>query len=93
MNGDSSFATKRDSAIDYINYAELFGLRATDTSAIESLLEYPSTYATPHSLYSLNDVILRRVVGTRGADSPSLSIHFMESESESALFQRQRVSA
>ncbi|MFR9650501.1 MAG: amidohydrolase family protein [Rikenellaceae bacterium] len=88
LNGDSSYVVKSDSAIEYCNFAELFGLRSVDTSAIDGLLKYPSTYPTPHSLYSLNDEVLKDVVSI--GDAP-LSIHFMESEGEGELFHRRGV--
>ncbi len=87
LNGSSSFPIKARSDIEYVNFAELFGLRSVDTSAIDPLLSYPSTMATPHSLYSLNDNLLRQVVAMGDVQIP-LSIHFMESEAEAELFHR-----
>ncbi len=85
VNGASSYAVKSHSPIEYVNYAELFGLRSVDCSAVEPLLKHPSTYATPHSLYSLNDELLRRVVDLGYSQQP-LSIHLMESAAEGELF-------
>ncbi len=93
VNGESSYMVKgrgggsgSDSGIRYRNFAELFGLGCSDMGAIESLLRHESTTATPHSLYSLNDPILRDIVAHGGGDGGVLSIHFMESESEQQLY-------
>ena len=48
------------------------------------LLRHPQTSLTPHSLYSVQDAPLR-AIAARG-DAP-LSIHFMESPGEAALFE------
>ncbi len=85
-NGVSSYATKQRSTIEYYTFAELFGLATTDMSGIEPLLSYPSTSATPHSIYSLNDRLFR-AIATRG-DAP-LSIHFMESPVEGDLYNKE----
>ncbi len=87
-NGESSFATKAQSPIEYRNFAEIFGLRThslREIEGLESLLKQPHTTATPHSTYSLNDALFREVVAHSSQQSP-LSIHFMESEGEEALF-------
>ncbi len=84
VNGDSSFGVKAQSKILFRNFAELFGLRATDSSSVDGLLKYPSTSLTPHSIYSLNDALFRKVTED-GAAEP-LSIHFMESPAEAELF-------
>ncbi len=89
VNGETSYEVKgrAGAGISYRNFAELFGLRTHDMNAIEALLRHPNTEATPHSLYSLNDPILREVAHF-GDWSKPLSIHFMESESEQQLFDR-----
>ncbi len=85
INGDSSFEVKGSSSIKYKNFAELFGLRATDSSAVDGLLGSPNTTITQHSLYSLNDKLFRQVAESK--DDAPLSIHFMESPSELELFE------
>lgn len=83
VNGESSFAMKRRSPIRYHSFAELFGLRS-QIDAIEPLLSLPDTTPTPHSTYSLQDSPFRDVC--RVAGSAPLSIHFMESPDERALY-------
>lgn len=83
VNGDTSFAAKDGSAICYRSFAEVFGLNAS-TSAVRPLLRYPDTTLTPHSTYSVQDDVFREIAA-EAPDSP-LSIHFMESEDEAALF-------
>lgn len=84
VNGDSSFATKSRSGIEYRSFAEVFGLNTNSTKGAEPLTKYPNTTLTPHSTYSLNDAIFREIV-TKDEES-TLSIHFMESESEAVLY-------
>lgn len=84
VNGSSSYDVKRSSSIKYHNFAELFGLRSCDTSAVDPLLALPDTTITPHSIYSLNDELFRRVAHAE-SEAP-LSIHFMESPAEAELF-------
>ncbi|MFI3304909.1 MAG: amidohydrolase family protein [Rikenellaceae bacterium] len=84
VNGDSTFASKSRSDIMYRNFAELFGLRTNDTSAVDPLLQQPLTSATPHSTYSLNDHIFRHIA--HNGDAAPLSIHFMESPAEHELY-------
>ncbi len=84
VNGTTSYEQKSRGEMEYRNFAELFGLRAVNTSAVDELLSYPNTTITPHSIYSLNDELFRNVV-TNG-ESP-LSIHFMESAEELSLYE------
>ncbi len=84
VNGESSFETKSRSKIYFRNFAEVFGLRSIDTTAVDHLRSYPSTTITPHSTYSLNDQLLRSIAANE-VDTP-LSIHFMESPAECELF-------
>ena len=69
--------------IFYRSFAELFGLRS-DVESVEELLQHPYTTITPHSTYSLQDGPFRRSAAM--ANGAPLSIHFMESEDEQALF-------
>lgn len=84
-NGDTTFATKSHSRIAYRTFAEFFGLRASSAGHLQPLLRYPHTSLTPHSLYSVQDGPLRAIAAE--GDAP-LSIHFMESPGEAALFER-----
>ena len=65
-------------------FVEFFGLRAASAEHLLPLLRHPQTSLTPHSLYSVQDAPLR-AIAARG-DAP-LSIHFMESPGEAALFE------
>ncbi len=82
VNDDSSFEVKSRSRIAYRNFAEVFGLGA-DTSAARELLRRADTSLTPHSTYSLQDGMFREIAA-EGAGP--LSIHFMESPDEAALY-------
>ena len=83
VNGSTSFAVKGRSKIYYKSFAELFGLNSS-ASAIEHLRDLEHTSPTPHSTYSVQDAALRDVA-TMAGDNP-LSIHFMESPDEAALY-------
>jgi cytosine/adenosine deaminase-related metal-dependent hydrolase len=80
VNDDSSFEHKRHSPIRYHNFAELFGLN-TPTDAMNYLLGEKNTSLTPHSTYSLQSTSF-----AAAAASDTLSIHFMESPDEEALY-------
>ena len=83
VNGETSFAAKARSAVRYRSFAEVFGLNAS-TEAVRPLLQYPDTTLTPHSTYSIQDTVFSEVVSDAANDP--LSIHFMESDDEAALF-------
>ena len=83
VNGETSFAAKARSAVRYRSFAEVFGLNAS-TEAVRPLLQYPDTTLTPHSTYSIQDTVFSEVVSDAANDP--LSIHFMESDDETALF-------
>lgn len=83
VNGETSFAAKARSAVRYRSFAEVFGLNAS-TEAVRPLLQYPDTTLTPHSIYSIQDTVFSEVVSDAANDP--LSIHFMESDDEAALF-------
>ena len=80
VNDDSSFDHKRRSPIRYHNFAELFGLN-TPADAMNHLLGEENTSLTPHSTYSLQSASF-----AAAAQSDTLSIHFMESPDEEALY-------
>lgn len=83
VNGNSSYKIKHRSPIRYHSFAELFGLNS-QMEAITPLLSLPSTTPTPHSTYSLQDKPFREICCAAG--SAPLSIHFMESPDEKALY-------
>lgn len=83
VNGESSYAMKSQSPIRYHSFAELFGLLSS-VEAIAPLLEHPATSPTPHSTYSLQQEAFASVAAMAG-NNP-LSIHFMESPDERALY-------
>ena len=82
-NDVSAFAVKEQSPIRYRTFAEVFGLRTASIEAMEPMLKYGETSLSPHSTYSLQDEIFKRVC-CKG-DAP-LSIHFMESPGERELY-------
>lgn len=82
-NGATTFACKAQSPIRYHTFAECFGLRTRDTDHLSPLLQYPHTSLTPHSLYSVQDALFRQIA--RQGEAP-LSIHFLESPAEKALY-------
>ena len=83
VNDDSSFERKEQSKIYYKSFAELFGLNS-GADAVAHLCHLPNTTPTPHSIYSVQDAAFRNVA-TLAEDKP-LSIHFMESPDEAALY-------
>lgn len=83
-NDLSAFGVKMQSRIRYRTFAEVFGLRTVSIEALEPMLCYPDTALSPHSTYSLQDEIFKRVC--REGDAP-LSIHFMESHGERELYE------
>ncbi len=83
-NDTSAFAVKEQSPIRFRTFAEVFGLRTASIEAMEPMLHYPETSLTPHSTYSLQDTIFRQICLEGSAP---LSIHFMESPGERALYE------
>lgn len=83
INGDLSFDRKRRSRITYYNFAEVFGLSAT-TEQVQKLLAESNTSLTPHSTYSVQEAVFREIAEAQSA--APLSIHFMESFDEVALY-------
>lgn len=74
-NCDFTFDLKRESAIRYHTFAEVFGLWRESYEDMEHMLTAPHTSLTPHATYSLNDSVFRAIV-ERESNAP-LSIHFM----------------
>lgn len=87
VNGSTSMAMKRKSKISYRSFAEVFGLRST-TELMRELLSYDFTSLTPHSTYSLQEGVFAEVANHKadGSEQAPLSIHFMESPDEKALY-------
>lgn len=88
-NDEASFDIKASSLVDYHTFCEVFGLKINNfDSAHETLRTSRSRRGTmsltPHSLYSLNDVLLKRLCSE---GQGMLSIHFMESPAERELFE------
>lgn len=83
VNGETSFATKSTSRIEYHNFVEVFGLRECNLDRQRNLLKYRNSSLTPHSTYSVSDAPFNEVCGE--GDAP-LSIHFLESEAERELY-------
>lgn len=83
VNGTTSYSMKERSPIRYHSFAELFGLNSA-MDAITPLLTSASVSPTPHSTYSLQDAPFREAC--RAAGSAPISIHFMESPDEKALY-------
>ena len=84
VNDDSSFERKSRSRIYYKSFAELFGLNSV-AEGVQPLCRQRNCSATPHSTYSVQDGVFRAVAAM--ADTEPLSIHFMESPDELALYQ------
>lgn len=83
-NTPLAFDVKARSGIRYRTFAEVFGLRTASIEALEPMLSYPDTALSPHSTYSLQDDIFKRVCCE---GSEPLSIHFMESCGERELYE------
>lgn len=84
-SGESAFTVKARSRIAYRTFAEVYGLKSDSADAVRRLLRHPNTSLTPHSVYALQDGVFRSVCAE--GDGP-LSIHFLESPAEAALFLR-----
>lgn len=82
VNDASSFGVKGRSRIAYRSFAEVFGLGA-GTAAARELLRHSATTLTPHSTYSVQDAVFREIAAE---GTGPLSIHFMESPDEAALY-------
>ncbi len=87
VNGSLSMSCKAKSPIKYRNFGEVFGLRTTSTQHIDWIKDAPNGGITPHSTYSLNDDIFRQICSLK--TSAPLSIHFLESQAEVELFNKE----
>lgn len=85
-NGATSMMMKRQSLIRYTTFGELFGLNSTLEPMAALKSEWPEVVLTPHSTYSLQEGLFREAVEADAERDAPLSIHFMESEDEAALY-------
>lgn len=85
-NGATSMEMKTQSPIRYTTFGEVFGLNSTTEPMLRLQAEWPEVILTPHSTYSLQEETFRQTVEAAGYDDAPLSIHFMESEAEAALY-------
>lgn len=85
-NGATSMEMKAQSPIHYTTFGEVFGLNSTTEPMLRLQAEWPEVILTPHSTYSLQEETFRQTVEAAGEENAPLSIHFMESEAEAALY-------
>jgi cytosine/adenosine deaminase-related metal-dependent hydrolase len=83
-NDDLAMPIKEHSKIEYYTLFEAFGLTTKSSNAQESLAaKYKNAGVTPHSTYSLQEAPFRQIAQSGALP---LSIHFLESEAETALY-------
>ena len=75
---------KAKSKIEYSTLFEFFGLQRTSLDEHLQMVQEPRSSITPHSIYSVQDEPMRRICSI--GDTP-LSLHFLESDDESLLYQ------
>lgn len=75
---------KSKSKIKYHTFIEVFGLGCNTTEKHRAMCHGALMTLTPHSTYSVQDAILRELSDT---DDAPLSIHFLESDDERALYE------
>ena len=85
-NGATSMEMKTQSPIRYTTFGEVFGLNSTTEPMLRLQAEWPEVILTPHSTYSLQEETFRQIVEAGAEADAPLSIHFMESEAEAALY-------
>ena len=85
-NGATSMPMKAQSPIRYTTFGEVFGLNSTAEPMLRLQAEWPEVILTPHSTYSLQEETFHKTVEAAGEENAPLSIHFMESEAEAALY-------
>ena len=77
---------KEHSKIEYHTLFEAFGLLTKDADAQFAMAaQYRHAGATPHSTYSLQDCVFREIANS---GNEPLSIHMLESDDESALYNK-----
>jgi len=93
-NDAFTFPLKQRSKIHYHNFVEVLGSDVSvadrqylhGTQVAGQAERYGQPYSlTPHSTYSLSEPLFEKVVGANPGWKP-LSVHFMESRAETALF-------
>lgn len=77
---------KRHSKIAYHTLYEVFGLTTDSIDRHRAMASEPNTSITPHSTYSVQDNIFREIAAEGTAP---LSIHFLESDDEAALYRHE----
>lgn len=83
VNDSSTVDMKRRSAIHYHTMVEVFGLNSSIEPSRQIAREFGDADLTSHSTYSIQDGVFRQIADEcRGP----LSIHFMESDDEAALY-------
>lgn len=86
-NDDLIMPIKKRSHIHYLTLFEAFGLMLKTPEAQWAMSEkYTNSGVTPHSIYSLQDSPFRAITNK---GSHPISIHLLESDSESALYRRE----
>lgn len=86
VNGATSMPMKAQSPIRYTTFGEVFGLNSTTEPMLRLQAEWPEVILTPHSTYSLQEETFRQIVEAGAEADAPLSIHFMESKAEAALY-------
>ena len=85
-NDDLIMPIKEGSNIEYHTLFEVFGLMAQSCDTQRAMAaKYHNADITTHSTYSLQDGIFRDIAQS---GNESLSVHFLESEDESALYNK-----
>lgn len=74
---------KQRSAIHYHTFIEFFGLNNRDLDSARQMASGEGCSLTPHSTYSVQDEPFRTICGEGNAP---LSLHFLESDDEQALY-------
>lgn len=85
-NDDLVMDIKERSQIEYHTMFEFFGINNTNVEELNALAaQYANASVTPHSTYSVSDAPFKAIAD--GSTAP-LSLHFLESDDEEALFHR-----
>jgi len=94
-NDESTFSVKKKSKLTYYNFIEAFDLKPERTKVnfrkceeiYNSHCNNHSLSITPHAPYSVTPELFKKITNHNGAIGNNLmSIHFMETESEKALY-------
>lgn len=85
-NDDLVMDIKERSQIEYHTMFEFFGINNTNVEELNALAaQYANASVTPHSTYSVSDAPFKAIAD--GSTAP-LSLHFLESDDEEALYHR-----